>query len=122
MNTVVNSRTGNTEVTFNGKLVSISEQVLQNTNGKNYKVASIDFTDANGKDQRVSALVFEGNYQHGMKIGETYLARAIQQEGYDQPLITLSHLQGSGERATFEMFGFSDVKTSAPAPVGNDVP
>lgn len=111
MNFQTNPQTGAQEANFTAKLISMSDKTLTNVNQKNYKVGTIEFKDINGKNQRTSAFIFEGNYQHGMEIGESYLTTATLT---DQGVICrVSHLTGSGEKATADMFGFeTENKTS----------
>lgn len=104
MKKVINKTTGVEEVQFGGKLVSISTQVLKNVNGTEYRVATIDFEDTAEKTRRCTALVYEKNYSHGLKVGETYLATATPTD--QGVIVKLSHLTYNGDRATAEMFGF----------------
>ena len=107
-----NKTTGAQEAVFAGKLLSISDKVLQNSNGTNYKVATIEFTDVAGVKRKTSALVYEGNYKHGMKIGEEYSATASL-SGNDV-YVRVSHLPASGERANADMFGFEPALSFVP--------
>jgi hypothetical protein len=104
----INPVTGNREITFQAKLVSISPDVVGSTpnNNKDYRVGTISFVNA--KEERVqrTALVFEANFVKGMEIGNEYQTRAIIQEGQASPLLVMSHLT-AGERASFEDFGTS---------------
>ena len=60
--------------------------------------------------------MYEKNYQHGVTIGETYNATA--EKTPKGVFVTVSHLQGGGERATEEMFfSTSSVKSSIPEAV-----
>ena len=111
MRTVLNKTTGVEEKVFGGKLVSISENALTNVNGKNYKVASIDFEDTNGKERRATALCYEGNYKHGLEIGQQYVCVATPTD--QGVIVKMSHLTYGGERATADMFGFEEVVIDA---------
>ncbi len=118
MEKVLNEQTGVEEMKFGGKLISISDKVLTNVNNKNYKVVTIEFEDVNGKEARCSALCYEGNYQHGVDLGETYLCVATPTE--QGVIVKMSHLTYNGERATADMFGFETVKeTSDPVKQAN---
>src|SRR5690606_39079027 len=94
---------------FTGKLVApLSEKTLVNANGKNFKVATIEFANVDGEMVRTSAICHEGNYSKGtMKVGEKYQCQVSIIPGYDSPFVSLSHLVAGGERATFDMFGIS---------------
>jgi hypothetical protein len=110
----INETTNNQEASFGAKLLSMSEKPLENTNGTIYRIANIEFEDINGKTQKSSAMVYEGNYNYGMEIGKTFLAKATLSEG--QVYLQVSHLEFNGSRATVDMFGF-EVEASAPAVV-----
>jgi hypothetical protein len=104
MNFQTNQQTGAQEANFTAKLISMSEKVLTNVNQKNYKVGTIEFKDINEETQRTSCFIFEGNFKHGMVIGESYLTTATLT---DQGVICrVSHLTGTPEKATANMFGF----------------
>lgn len=120
MKTVINSQTGNPEVQFEGKLLSISPNVFQLNNDKQtpYRVASVEFVNNQGEVKVSSALVYEANYSYGMKPGITYLCRAIKTPGQTAPLVTMSHLVAT-ERASFDDFNFDVVEAAAVA-VGGD--
>lgn len=107
--TEINPVTGNKETTFEAKLVSISNKVLEfnNDNKTPYRVATIEFETANNELKQVSAIVYESNFSYGMTPGTTYRAKAIFTPGQAQPLITVSHLTASA-RATFDDFGFDN--------------
>lgn len=114
MRKVLNETTGIEEIQFGGKLISISDKVSTNVNGKNYKVATIDFEDASGNQQRCTSLVYEGNYSKGVVVGETYLCTATPTD--NGVIVKMSHLTFNGDRATVEMFGFDAVaETAKPA-------
>jgi hypothetical protein len=103
--------TGLYEATIRGKLTSISEKVLQNSNGKNFRVGGFEVVNyATGEVKPFSALIYEGNYSKGMHVGTTYQAKVtIMEDG--SPLITVSHLTPA-ERATADDFGFVVSKAS----------
>lgn len=104
----INSTTGAQEASFGAKLLSISEKTLVNSNGKDYKVGSIEFKNINGETCRTSAFIYKGNYDYGMEIGETYLTRATAGDK-GGVLINVSHLVYGGQRATEDMFGFEEI-------------
>ena len=108
MRKVVNETTGIEEMQFGGRLLSVSEKVLTNVNGKNYKVGTIEFKDIAEKQQRCTALVYEGNYKNGIKVGETYLCTATPTD--QGVIVKMSHLTYNGDRASADMFGFEVVE------------
>lgn len=110
----VNPVTNQPETTFNATLVNVSSDIRKNVNETPYRLATISFTNAEGKEKQVTALVYEKNYQHGMKTGQQYLTTArITDQGV---LIQMSHLQGS-ERASIDDFGFEGVVEEVKAKV-----
>ena len=110
----INETTNNQEASFGAKLLSMSQKPLENANGTIYRIANIEFEDINGKTQKSSAMVYEGNYNYGMEIGKTFLAKATLSDG--QVYLQVSHLEYNGTRATVDMFGF-EVEATAPAVV-----
>lgn len=110
----INEVTNNQEASFGAKLLSMSQKPLENANGTLYRIANIEFEDINGNTQKSSAMVYEGNYNYGMEIGKTFLAKATLSAG--QVYLQVSHLEFNGTRATVDMFGF-EVEATAPAVV-----
>ena len=114
MKKITNPATGQTEYQFEGKLLkALSETTLQNSNGKNYKLATIEFVDAHGVIQKASAMIYEGNYSKGVVVGKEYVCTA--RKGTDNQIyIQMSHLEANADRATIDMFAdFEEV--TAPA-------
>lgn len=104
----INSVTGNREIQFPGRLISISPDVVGSTpeNNKEYHVATISFKNAAKQTKQATALVFKANLAYGMEPGNEYQCRAIFTPGKESPLLVMSHLTSS-ERASFEDFGFT---------------
>lgn len=113
MRTIFNDRTKQNEVVFSAELIApLSENTLENTNGKSFKIANIKFTDKLGKVQKSTAMIYEGNYSKGMEVGQSYLA--VASPGPDgRAYIRLSHLPYVDSRATIDMFSFETVKETA---------
>lgn len=105
MKTKINEVTGNVDVTFSAKLLSISPDMLVNVNDKGYRPCSLEFKDKNGKTQKASGIMYEKNFEHGVEIGQNYLATAAKTS--QGVLITVSHLAGSIDRPTEDMFNFN---------------
>lgn len=86
-------------------LAKLSEKVLQNSNGKNYRVATVQYVNNKGEIQQCGASIYEGNYSKGeLTIGEEYLATvtiAPNKEGKLTAYMQMSHLVAGG--------GFADV-------------
>lgn len=102
MKQIENSPQGNTRFTFEGKLTKIGTTILQNSNGKNYKIVDIEFADVNGEVQKSSAAVYEGNYSKGIEVGKSYLTTATIVG--TQPYLQMSHLEANAGRASVSMF------------------
>ena len=92
-----------------------TQEPLQNSNGKNYKLANISFKQVNGEVVQAIAMVYEGNYKYGLTPGNQYLCVARQGDKTDpitgeikkQIFLQLSHLM-QGDELTVDMFGFDE--------------
>ena len=104
------------EAQFSSKLVSVNaENVLENKNGTQYILGTIEFENAKGESEQGNAMIYMNNWSYGMEVGKTYLTTVRITPGSVQPpLITLSHLTGTA-RPTADAFGFtvSDEKVTA---------
>lgn len=109
MKAIVNPTTGQEEVIFEAKLLSIAEKPLTNVNGTEYRPASIEFKDASGKLQQSTCIVYESNYTYGMSKGNSYSARAVKTD--KGVLITVSHLSAAA-RPDETMFSFGSAVAS----------
>ena len=107
------------QLQFTGKLINLSEATLKNTNGKNYKVAEVEFTNAKGELVKRSAVVYEGNYGKGMTIGNEYLCTASQTE--QGVIIQVSHLNGTADRPDTTDFDFAGAPVVAAKPASSKV-
>lgn len=97
-----NPETGATEFLFNAKLVKVSDKVLENSKGTNFKIVTLNFDLPNGENVERTAICYEGNYQHGIEEGKTYVSKlSFDDEG--NPQLMMSHLEG-GKRATMDDF------------------
>jgi len=101
---------------FDAKLVSISDRVLENKNGTEYRVATISFKDAKGVPATCTATVYESNFAYGMEVGQSYLTTAIPTEG-GRVFVQVSHLVGGSTPATLDMFEgiLDEAKAEIPA-------
>jgi len=100
---IVNPETGASEFVFNATLLKIGESVLENTNGKPFKVVTIQFNLPDEQEEvERTAMCYQSNYQHGIEVGKDYLCNlSFDQEG--NPQIRMSHLTNA-DRATAEDF------------------
>lgn len=120
MKRIENNDKGQARFTFAGQLTaSLSTTVLQNTNGKNYRIANIAFENAKGVLTEATAAIYEGNYSKGaLTVGERYLCTATlapNKEGKLVPYIQMSHLVAGAGMASLEDFAIEEdvVETSA---------
>ena len=114
MKKLTNPVTGQTEYQFTGKLLKeLSETTLQNSNGKNYKLATIEFVDVNGEIQVASAMIYQGNYSKGVTVGKEYTCTA-RKGANNEIYIQMTHLEANANRATIDMFADFE-KVDAPA-------
>ena len=98
MRTRINSLTGQKEIIFEAKLLSIGENILELQNEKQtkYKLANIEFMTPQSELVTRSAMVFAKTYtNHELVVGEKYQATA-QIVGNDAYL-RLSHLAYGGD-------------------------
>lgn len=112
----INEETKLTETRFNGELLSISDKTFTNTNETEYKVVSVAFTPEGAeKPQTISGFMYMANYnrglERGMEIGDNLLCTAI--NAPQGVIVIVSHLEGSANRATRDMFGFEEPDTMA---------
>lgn len=107
-----NPVTGLQQAQFQAKLISTpSEKTLQNSNGKNFKVVTIEFENSKGETVRRSASIYEGNYSKGnLTVGKTYLTTATI-SGKDVYL-QMSHLENAS-RAELDDFAVASAEVSA---------
>jgi hypothetical protein len=104
MREVIFNDNGNQEVKFYATLIAeLPTQSRSNSNGTNYKIANIQFADADGELQDGTAMIYEGNYRHGLEVGKSYLTTA-EFDG-ESVYLRMSHLEPR-IKAEPSMFGF----------------
>jgi hypothetical protein len=125
-------------VTYDGKnyfeatgtctLKSLTEKVLENVNGTEYRLGSIEFENAAGQKTQASAMIYEKNYvdENGdvrMAVDQNYLMTIrVTPERPQEPLIFVSHLEQLANRASATEFGFSFEGVVTPKAVETTVP
>ena len=98
----LNAETNKSEFLFNATLLKIGENVLQNSNSKDYKIVTLKFNLPSGEEVERSAMCYQSNYDYGVEIGKDYLCSLnFDQEG--NPQIKMSHLSNA-DRATADDF------------------
>ena len=98
----LNAETNKSEFLFNATLLKIGENVLQNSNSKDYKIVTLGFNLPNGQEVERTAICYASNYEKGVETGKDYLCNlSFDEEG--NPQIRMSHLYNAG-RASAEDF------------------
>ncbi len=98
----LNAETNKSEFLFNATLLKIGENVLQNSNSKDYKIVTLGFNLPNGQEVERTAMCYASNYEKGVEVGKDYLCNlSFDEEG--NPQIRMSHLNNA-ERASAEDF------------------
>lgn len=108
-----NAVTGQLETSFQAKLVSLSDRVVENSNGTQFRIGTCELP--NGR--QVSCRIYEKNFSYGMSVGSSYLTKATQYadaHGQVQVDLTMSHLT-SATRASLDDLGFLGTESAAPA-------
>lgn len=110
-----NSVTGQLETSFQAKLVAVSDRVVENTNGTQFRIGTCELPGG----KQVSCRIYEKNYSYGMNPGTSYLTKATQYADANGELhvdVTMSHLTAA-TRASIDDFAFagSEVETKAEA-------
>ena len=99
---IQNSQTGANEFSFNATLLNIGENVMENSNGKDYKIVTIRFQLPNGNEVERTAICYASNYEYGIEVGKDYLCNlSFDEEGV--PQLRMSHLMNA-DRASIEDF------------------
>lgn len=114
MKFILDSKTGNQVATFNAKLVSLGDTVLNlnNENRTEYVVGTLEFPNKHNQLVQRSCIVYKKNYDYGMTVGTSYLCRATKTPDRQEVLLTASHLTGA-QRATADDFDFDEAVVDA---------
>lgn len=117
----INKVTGGRRLATAAILLSFNAQVafLNNAQKTPVRYVTCRATNAQGEVKVYNAIMYEKNFQKGgFKIGDSLALTIEINQGYENPLLILSHLH-AGERATNAEFeaAFASVKAAAEAPV-----
>lgn len=126
MKRIEDSQNGQARFQFGGKVISdLSETTLTNTNGKEYKVVTVEFTSVHGEIKQAGAAIYAGNYNHpdcvaagGIKKNQTYLCTATivpMEDGSKRAYIQMSHLLFTGGYADADDFAYEEVAQTTTA-------
>jgi len=106
MKKVFNTVTNKVNYQVAAKLISIGTNVLENVNGTQYRLCTIEFKDASGKSHRATASIWEKSFAYGMEVGNSYLTTINPEKnaetGKTDLYFSVSHLEGTPERITAE--------------------
>lgn len=93
------------QVEFQGKLISLGDQIQEfnNANKTRYVVGAIEFVNTDGELRTVSAICYEKNISK-VSVGTSYVCQAKFNEGYENPLIIITPFLNAS-RATSADFG-----------------
>lgn len=107
-----NPVTGLQQAQFQAKLISApSEKTLQNSNGKSYKICTVEFENSKGVSVRRSASIYQGNYEKGnITVGKSYLTTAT--ISGQNVYLQMSHLENA-TRAELDDFAVVSSQVSA---------
>lgn len=98
---------GNEYARFAAKLMSYANQTRKNSNGTEYRVATIEYVNFDGELVTTNAMLYENNFKYGMEVGKVYLASAKpNDEG--GVYLSISHLLHT-ERPTADSFGLNSI-------------
>lgn len=98
---VLNEQTGQTDFNFAGRIISIGETVLANSNGKEYVVGTVEFTNPAGVKTQSPIQIYKKSLDQGMVADRQYLctlSKGLDKDGKPAIYIRGSHLVVS-ERA-----------------------
>ena len=112
---VVNETTGKTDFNFPATLVSISNKVMENSNGTKYVLGNVSFTYPNGTPAKaVTTQIFAKSLAHGIKVGSTLLS-TLSRDDEGRMWIRTSHLP-AGNGIDTDAFGsmFDEVQVAEP--------
>lgn len=105
---IQNLKTGEKEFSFNATLLSIGENVIQNTNGKDYKIVTLGFQLPTGEEVQRTAICYASNYEYGVEQGKDYLCNLSFDEHGD-PQIRMSHLMNADRASSDDFSGLFQV-------------
>ena len=101
---VLNETTGKTDFNFPATLVSISDKVMENSNGTKYVLGNVDFTYPNGQPAKsVTTQIFAKSLAHGITVGSTLLS-TLSRDDEGRMWIRTSHLP-AGNGIDTDAFG-----------------
>jgi len=107
---IQNLKTGESEFSFNATLLKIGENVIQNSNGKDYKIVTLGFQLPSGDEVQRTAICHEANYSYGIEVGKDYLSN-LSFDSKGEPQIRISHLMNADRASAEDFSGLFQVTT-----------
>ena len=106
---IQNLKTGESEFSFNATLLKIGENVIQNSNQKDYKIVTLGFQLPNGEEVQRTAMCYASNYEYGIEEGKNYLCNlSFTEDGEAQ--LSMSHLMNADRASAEDFTGLFQVK------------
>jgi hypothetical protein len=99
---IQNLKTGKDEFSFNATLLEVGENVIKNSNDKDYRIVTLGFQLPSGDEVKRTAICYEANYSYGIEVGKDYLSN-LSFNAKGEPQIRMSHLSNA-DRASVEDF------------------
>ena len=91
---IFNESTKSKEYLFNAKLLKIGENVLKNSNEKEFRIVTLGFNLPSGEEVERTAICYESNYQYGINIDKSYLTN-LSFDTKGNPNLRMSHLSNA---------------------------
>lgn len=105
-----------------GRLISISDKLLENVNGTGYYPCTIE-TKIGSSTMQVSGIMYKANFDNGVEIGDTYRTEIrITEDRPEEPLFLVSHLPVANRVSTSQlanMFGEASLESTLVIPEGS---
>ena len=98
------------ETSVNCTLLSVKDEVMQNSNGTEYVWGEVEFVNRYGKTVKADAQIYKTNLDKGMEVGKSYTLNVRKIEGQN-PLLLVAPFSG-GNKASDDDFGFEEVASS----------
>lgn len=106
---ITNEISGESEFLFNATLLKIGENILTNSNGKDYKIVTLGFDLPDGEEVERTAMCYASNYEYGVEVGKGYMCNlSFDEEG--NPQIRMSHLSNADRASANDFVGLFQAK------------
>jgi len=107
---IINELTGEKEFLFNAKLLKMGETILENSNGTEFKIATIGFELPNGDAVQRTAICYASSYEQGVEVDENYLCNLSFSEEDGEPQLRMSHLSNALRATSDDFAGLVEMK------------